>query len=217
MFSAIILGGGSGQRMRLGYNKVLYKIKGLTVIEHAAKAFIEDPDFQEVIVVMNRDDFDQVNVLFHQSKVKVVKGGNTRQESVFIGLKHLAQHDYVMIHDGARPNPSKTSIEALKHEVLKHPAILFTPSKDSLVLNNQGKIDRYLNREEVACIKTPQAFKTEDIIQAYHLAKDHQHTYKDDASVLMHELKQDIYLVKDDESNIKLTTRFDLRVMEELL
>ena len=56
-----------------------------------------------------------------------------------------------------------------------------------------------------------------EIKKAYALAKAHKHQYTDDASLVMHELKKDIKLVEDDESNIKLTTMNDIKVMEALL
>lgn len=217
MFSAIILAGGSGQRMNLGYNKVLYKIKGKTVIEHAAKNFIEDPEFTEVIIVVNRDDYDRIKVLFDQKKVKIIKGGKTRQESVYEGLSNLLENQYVFIHDGARPNLSKETLETLKKEVIKQPAIPFSKAKDSIVEYENDKIKKYLNRSQIAYIKTPQAFKKAEILEAYEMANEKNHKYKDDASLYMGELNLDIKLVEDKDSNIKLTTKFDLDVMEDIL
>src|SRR6056297_1341338 len=109
MYSAIILGGGTGERLGLGYNKVLYKVKGKTVIEHAVQKFLDDKEFNEIIVVMNRNDYDQTKVLFNDQRVRVIKGGQTRQESVYLGLKDIQLNDFVFIHDGARPNPSSKS------------------------------------------------------------------------------------------------------------
>ncbi|MDA3931605.1 MAG: 2-C-methyl-D-erythritol 4-phosphate cytidylyltransferase [Tenericutes bacterium] len=217
MFSAIILGGGSGERMGLGYNKVLYKIKGKTVIEHASKCFIDDPDFSEVIIVANREDYDRIKVLFDQEKVKVIKGGKTRQESVYEGLKQILNSTFVLIHDGARPNISKESIEKLKNVVENEPAILFTKATDSIIEYEGNKIKKYLNRDKVGYIKTPQAFNVKEILKAYELAIKQNHQYNDDASLYMGELKLNIKLIEDDDSNIKLTTKFDLNIMEDIL
>lgn len=217
MFSAIILAGGSGERMGLGYNKVLYKIKGKTILEYAVQPFIDDEDFTEVIVVMNRDDFDMGRVLFEQAKVKVVKGGETRQESVMLGLACLEKNDYVMVHDGARPNIHLDSLARLKQAVLTGPATLFTPVRESVVIFNNDQIKDYLNRSQIGLIKTPQAFSRTMINEAYELARKQKHIYTDDASLVMKVLKQKIYLVKDDESNIKLTTQKDIKIMEALL
>lgn len=217
MFSAIVLGGGSGERMGLGYNKVLYKIKGKTVIEYAVEPFIEDEDFTEVIVVMNRDDYDKAHALFNHSKIKIVKGGATRQESVYIGLTYLNQNQYVFIHDGARPLVSKTKIDLLKQSVKNGPSTLFTPAKESIVSFKESKVSQYLDRNQIGFIKTPQAFKLSEIIKAYDMAKKHKNVYTDDASLIMNECQKEIYLIEDDASNIKLTTHNDLKIMEVLL
>ena len=217
MFSAIILAGGSGERMGLGYNKVLYKIKGRTIIEYAVKPFLDDSSFTEVIVVMNREDYDLGQVLFNESKVKIIKGGETRQESVEQGLIAVHMNDYVMIHDGARPYINLKTLDLLKESVKKGPSTLFTPAKESMVSFKDHMVESYLNRSQIGMIKTPQAFKVEDLKHAYDLARLHQNQYKDDASLLMKELNQKIILVEDDETNIKLTTKNDILIMEALL
>lgn len=217
MFSAIILGGGTGQRMGLGYNKVLYKINGLTLIEHSAKKFIDDPDFKEVVIVINRDDYDQVNVLFDHPKVEVIKGGDSRQESVSIGLNQLRYQSYVFIHDGARPNVSQESIQQLKLNIGEAGAILYTKANDSIISLEDNKIKFYIDRKTIGFVKTPQAFKTNLIQKAYEAAFINKRHYTDDASLFMQELNLDVVLVEDKEDNIKLTTAFDLKIMEELL
>jgi len=217
MYSAIILGGGTGERLGLGYNKVLYKIKGKTIIEHAVQKFLDDVDFTEIIVVMNRNDYDQTKVLFSQDHVRVIKGGQSRQESVALGLEEVYLNPYVFIHDGARPNPSKESIDTIKKHVKTHAVTLYTRAKDSVVYMSHSEIEQYLEREKVALIKTPQAFILSDIKEAYQKASINQHQYKDDASLYMNELKKDVLLVEDVDTNIKLTTQFDLRLLEELL
>jgi 2-C-methyl-D-erythritol 4-phosphate cytidylyltransferase len=217
MYSAIILGGGTGERLGLGYNKVLFKIKGKTIIEHAVQKFLDDVDFTEIIVVMNRNDYDQTKVLFSQDHVRVIKGGQSRQESVALGLEEIHLNPYVFIHDGARPNPSKESIDALKTHVKKYAVTLFTRAKDSIVYMSHSEIESYLEREKVGLIKTPQAFTLSEIKDAYQKANANQREYKDDASLYMNELNKDVILVEDDDANIKLTTQFDLRLLEELL
>lgn len=218
MFSVIILGGGSGQRMGLGYNKVLYKIKGLTVIEHAVQKFLIDPDFKEIIVVINRKDYDQVHVILNHPKIKVIKGGKTRQESVLLGLNQVKDCDYVFIHDGARPNVSSKSLDKLKREVKNHGGvILYNQVSDSVIEFKDSEITSYLDRNCIGFVKTPQAFQTDLIVKAYAKAFKHNRDYKDDGSLFKQELSLDVFLVEDEADNIKLTTKFDLSIMEELL
>lgn len=217
MFSAIILAGGSGERMGLGYNKVLYKIKGKTILEYAVQPFVEDETFTEVIVVMNRDDYDLGRVLFENAKVKVVKGGETRQASVYLGLAAIEENDFLMIHDGARPNLKRNSLEKLKDAVTQGSATLFTPVKESVVAFSSNQITTYLDRDQIGLIKTPQAFRTSIIKEAYELTKNQSQIYTDDASMVMDVLKEKIILIEDDQTNIKLTRQEDIKIMEALL
>jgi len=217
MFSAIILAGGSGQRLGLGYNKVLYKIKNKTILEYAVSPFLEDDDVTEVIVVMNRDDFDMGKALFSQTSVTVVKGGLTRQESVKCGLDVVKQNQYVLIHDGARPLVHLDALARLKKQVMHGPATLFTPVKDSVVHFDKKELNEYLDRSHIGLIKTPQAFLIEDLKKGYASAIKQNHHFTDDASLVMKELNKRIHLVEDSELNIKLTTESDLRILEALL
>lgn len=217
MFSAIILGGGTGERLGLGYNKVLYKIKGKTIIEHAVQTFLDDASFNEIIIVMNRNDYDQTKVLFADQRIRVIKGGKRRQDSVWCGLQEVKLNDYVFIHDGARPNVSSDKIKALKEKVSLGGVTLYTLAKDSVAYKSHAEVETYLEREKIALIKTPQAFILNDIISAYEKARSHDKTYKDDGSLYMQELNKDLHLVMDEETNLKITTMFDLKVMEELL
>lgn len=217
MYQAVVVGGGTGQRMNLGYNKILYKINSKTVIEYASEKFINDPEFTEVVIVINREDYDQVKLLFDHPKVRVVKGGETRQDSVNIGLTSLVNNYYVFIHDGARPGLSQRSINLLKDKIMEKACALYTRPKDSVLLHNNASISNYLDRTSVGLIRTPQVFKLSEILDAYQLAIKHKHIYKDDASLYMSELKKDVVLIEDEELNFKLTTPFDLKVMEDLL
>ncbi|MED5449497.1 MAG: 2-C-methyl-D-erythritol 4-phosphate cytidylyltransferase, partial [Chloroflexota bacterium] len=113
VFSAIILGAGSGDRMS-GIDKILSEISGLPAILHSVNAFLEVGIFQNTIIVENADNIAELKRLLSASKyqsVDVVLGGKRRQDSVKIGLDKIRSSDYVMIHDGARPCVSPALIK----------------------------------------------------------------------------------------------------------
>lgn len=71
-------------------------------------AFEQCPLIDEIILVINQSEFEicrrEVLKPYRYTKVKLVAGGRTRQESVYHGLLAVsAQADIVMTHDGARP------------------------------------------------------------------------------------------------------------------
>ncbi|MCF7924561.1 MAG: 2-C-methyl-D-erythritol 4-phosphate cytidylyltransferase [Candidatus Izimaplasma sp.] len=216
MFSAIILGGGKGKRLGLGYNKVIYNIKGKTILEHAANNFINDDDFKEVVIVIDESNFQVVQSLFKNNKVKIIHGGETRQSSVYNGLKKVTGK-YVVIHDGARPNVSIEEINKVKKSVINGSCTLYTKVKEATIETKDNKLVKYLNREDLGLIKTPQGFNTKEIITAYNQAIKEKKEYFDDASLVYNQLKKDIILIEGNDYNIKITSKSDLSLMEELL
>ncbi len=217
MYSAVIVAAGSAKRTGLGYNKIFYKIKGKTLLEYSVDPFIKDEDFKEIVIVVSKEDLQDVRDLFSDPKIKLVIGGTTRQKSVFNGLA-LTNEDYVMIHDSARPNIDILDIEAIKTELKESDAVvLYSPAKDSVVKYSDNKIVNYQDRDKIGLIKTPQAFLNKEIKKAHSLALKNKNDYKDDASLYMHELYKKVSLIEGNETNIKATTKLDLIILEELL
>ncbi|MFW5794032.1 MAG: IspD/TarI family cytidylyltransferase [Bacillota bacterium] len=216
MFSAIILAGGKGERLNLGYNKVLYKIKGKTILEYATEKFIVDKYISEIIIVIDKENYNKINKIFPNKKIKIITGGENRQSSVSNGLKEVT-NDFVIIHDGARPNVSFEEIKTIKENVKNGPCILYTNIKEATVEIEDKKVRNYINRDKLALIKTPQGFNTNDLIKAYKLASKNNNVYLDDASLLFYELNKEITILKGKDRNIKITSKFDLEIMEDLL
>ena len=102
-YDLILLAGGSGERMGLEYNKVLYKIKGKKELyRYSLDFFIKDNDCENIILVSNHTDMEYFWDTILDKKVTITEGGHTRSESVKAGLQ-LVKADYVLIHDSARP------------------------------------------------------------------------------------------------------------------
>ncbi len=217
MFSIVIVAAGSAKRTGLGYNKIFYKIKGKTILEYSLLHFLNDDDFKEIIIVLSKEDLQEVRKLFSNPKIKYVIGGSTRQKSVFNGLS-LVNEEFVFIHDGARPNISKEKISELKEEIKNRDAvILYTKVTDSVVKYDGNELSEYLDREEVGLIQTPQVFRSERIKKAHSQAINSKKNYTDDASLYKEELHKDIFLLEGNDLNIKATTKLDLMLLEELL
>ena len=99
-YDAIVLAGGKGTRLDLGYNKVFYKMdNGKTVLENALKPFLRDKECQNVIIAVSSEDKKMIKV---HPKMVFVENGEERFFSVYNALLRV-KAPYVMIHDGARP------------------------------------------------------------------------------------------------------------------
>jgi 2-C-methyl-D-erythritol 4-phosphate cytidylyltransferase len=218
MYTALIVAAGSGIRTRLPFNKMFYEIKGKPMVLYSVERFLADGDCEEVIVVhSSADSAKMASLMKNYSNVKLVLGGDTRQQSVYSGLK-LAKGQDVFIHDGARPNLKKSSIEELKKALKdKEAAILAVPVKDSIIHVENNFISGYSDRKITYIAQTPQAFRTVDILKAHILANNSGRMYTDDASMYLETFNKDVKVVLGEEENIKVTTKTDLSLMEGLL
>lgn len=219
MYTALIVAAGSGSRTRLPFNKMLYEIKGKPLILYSVERFLGDSDCGELIVVHSVADTSKMTGLLKaHPNVKLVPGGDTRQQSVFAGLK-LAQGKYVLIHDGARPNLKRSFLDSLKKAVTEAgAATLAIPVRDTIVEADNERILVHLDRKRTYAIQTPQGFLTEEILKAHLLANNIGAEYTDDTSVFLATFpNRDVKIVLGDEENIKVTTKSDLLLMEGLL
>ena len=207
-YDAIVLAGGKGTRLNLGYNKVFYKMEnGRTVFENACAPFIEDDDCQKIIVVIAKDEIKDV---FKHEKLVFVDNGKERFNSVYNGLK-ACDSEYVMIHDGARPYITKEDIANLKDCLKNEDAcMLALKAKDTIKEVVDGYIVKTLNRDQIYMAQTPQCFKLDIIKDAYQRGERDNAVFTDDASVLERYYDTKIKMVNSTTNNNKITFISDI-------
>ncbi len=217
MYSAVIVAAGHAKRTGLGYNKIFYKIRNKHLIEYSVDRFVGDKDCKEIIIVVSKEDLQQVRAIFSHPKIKYVIGGSTRQKSVFNGLS-LVNEPKVLIHDGARPMLTMEDIQQIKQALNDHHAVtLYRPARDSIMTYHDSFVDDYLDRSNIGLILTPQAFDSALIKKAHSMAIKHKQDYTDDTSLIKAELNEAVYLLEGNEYNIKATTKYDLCLLEDIL
>ena len=84
----ILLAAGEGKRLESNTPKPFHKINNKTLLEHSVNAFKDFQKIKKTIVVYNARNIKYLNKLNLKNIIKV-KGGNTRQESVFNALKKI--------------------------------------------------------------------------------------------------------------------------------
>lgn len=207
-FSVIITAGGTSSRYGK-MNKLLEKIKGKEVILHSIEAFL--PFNPQEIIISASESLEPVikELTAHMPAVKVVRGGSTRQASVFNALKACASPDIVAIHDAARPLIRKEDIEkCIKKAVETKAAIVAVRAVDTIKKTDEdGKITETPDRSSLWCVQTPQIFDYELILNAH--KKLEGESFSDDSG-MVEALSQAVYVVEGDYSNIKITTKKDL-------
>ena len=210
-YSALIVAAGSGSRMGLGYNKMLFTLKnGKTILEETISKFEADERCAQIIVVASEEDLDTFKELLAGKKISFTIGGKTRQDSVYNGLK-LVVSEYVFIHDGARPWISQACLDRLADEVKKKKAcILMVPVKDTIKVVKDGKIVSTPTRSTLYQAQTPQAFLTSAIVAAYWKAYEQNFQATDDAQLMEVCGDCEIYMVEGCYENVKVTTKEDI-------
>lgn len=210
-FSAVIVAAGSGSRMKLGYNKVFYRMKdGKTVLEKTVQCFAAHPQCREIILVTQKENFALCK-WDSPVPIKLCEGGAERSSSVMRGLEQVSQ-DIVLVHDGARPYLSAKNIDDLLEGMKTHPAcILAVPCKDTIkVVDENGMIVDTPKRSLLYQAQTPQAFQTQLLKEAYQKAKQDK-GLTDDASCVEKYTAVSVKVILGDYANIKITTAEDLK------
>lgn len=154
--------------------------------------------------------------------VHIVHGGQTRQESVRNGVEYLAktlefpEHDPVLVHDAARCCVSSQLIERILSGVKDHGAVTAAVRiVDSLCRGEAGAIERYVDRESLWAIQTPQAFTLQDLLSAHRKAAEQGIVALDDAALVARH--RPIHFVDGERFNIKVTEPADLVMASNIL
>jgi len=206
--NAIITAGGNSSRFG-NKNKLLEKINGKEVIRYTVEAFLSS-NADKIIICANISIMDALKEMFQdESRVEIIEGGATRQESVFKGLEHR-KCDYVLIHDGARPVISPELIN-ICIEMVKEVCSLSVMTKtiDTIKEVENGIITKTIDRTKLYNTQTPQAFKYDLIYDAH--KKFAGKNYTDDAG-MVEDMGLPVYVVDGSYRNIKITTQNDIDV-----
>lgn len=211
--TALILGAGSGSRMRIEQSKLLLKIGGKTVLEHSVSAFYHKFSITQLIVVCRACDqkkFEDVLRLYPD--VTYVIGGATRQQSVMNALSAVPNDtQLLLIHDGARPCVSEAVIASTLHAANVHRAAATgVPVKDTIkVIDDTGMIVDTPNRDLLFSIQTPQIFDYALYQEAIKLAINERTDFTDDCQ-LIERMGVRVQTVIGSYNNLKITTKEDL-------
>lgn len=209
--AAILLCAGKGDRYDSPIPKQYHLLHGKKIYRYALDILVAEQCFKEIILVV-ADGHNQY--LDPDSTITVVKGGSTRQASVYAALKTLKDIDYVVICDGVRPFLTR---EMLKKHItkLKQGAIAVNtciPCYDTINIKNGEQIIEIPKRELYLRGQTPQSFSFKDLLKAHQKTKN---SYTDDCGLILEFGKQVTY-VSGSEYNIKITTPFDLLIAKNL-
>ena len=219
---AVIPAGGNGTRSGFNIPKQYLKIKGKELIAYTLEVFQKNRLVDEIIISADPFYFkilDKIKKKYSFSKLSgFVKAGKERQDSVYNGLNSLSASsgDLILVHDAARPLLSaKILSNAIKTAIEKGNALVCLKAKDTLIRGND-LVEKYLDRDEVCYVQTPQIFEYSLLKKAMDKA------FKDkfrgtDESMLVRRLNEKIYIVEGSVFNFKVTSQEDIKLLSKLI
>ena len=216
---AVIVAAGTASRMG-GIDKILAPLGGKPVIAHTVEAFQKSDVIWEIVVVTREELVGPIKEICKDfPKVKaVIVGGNTRQDSVALGLEALSKDlDLAAIHDGARPLISLEVIDRAVRAANSYGAAApAVPVKDTVKMVEGGLAVSTPDRSKLRAVQTPQVFGKELIRAALYKVQKEKTSVTDDCVAVEH-LGVKVKMVEGDERNIKITTPMDLIVAQMLM
>lgn len=225
-FAVLLMAAGASRRFADPFlKKTFVQLANRPVWMHSAERFSSRSEVKQVILVISPDDQEMflgkyaANIAFLE--LDWVLGGRERYDSVANGLKKVRPEiEYVAVHDAARPCVSPLWIdEVFQAAIETEAAILAAPITGTIKRaekseNSQIVIRETVSRENLWEAQTPQVFRRTLLEEAY--AKRGDFPATDDAQ-LVHNLGHPVRIVPADATNIKITTKADLKLAERIL
>lgn len=215
---ALIVAGGSGNRMKNSVPKQFISVNGKPILMHTLEVFHRYDAEMEIVLVLPENQVEIWNELCNEHRFQlkhyIAFGGETRFHSVKNGLAKINEAGVVFIHDGVRPLVSLQTLEnCFQTAVEKGNALPVVPATESIRYVDKTK-SVAVDRSKHFLVQTPQTFRVDEVKAAYE--QEFSTFFTDDASVL-EQAGGHIHTVEGNIENIKITFPHDLKVAALLL
>jgi 2-C-methyl-D-erythritol 4-phosphate cytidylyltransferase len=194
-------------------------LEGSPILVHTVRKFAASVRVSEIVVAVRAEDLEWVRGLlapeFSGGRVRVVEGGNSRQQSVGNALATLGPDtDLVAVHDAVRPFIDLETIDRVFDEAAEMgAAIVGVPAVDTVKQVSRGtgnvRIRATLPREKLVMAQTPQVFRFDLLQRAFETARADGFMGTDEAS-LVERLDVEVGVVLGSDRNIKITKPGDM-------
>jgi 2-C-methyl-D-erythritol 4-phosphate cytidylyltransferase len=222
--AAILPAAGLGTRMGAETPKQFLELEGVPIVIHSVRRIASCALVTDIIIATRGDVVASLEVRVRAEKfkqtVRVVKGGDSRQDSVALALKEVpADTEIVLVHDAVRPFVTTEQIARVIEEARRcQAAILGIPAMDTVKEVKRASLPEdvaliigTIPRERVVLAQTPQAFATKLIREAFERAGADGVNASDEAG-LVERIGHDVHVVLGSERNIKITRPADMEL-----
>ena len=211
----IILAAGDSKRLKSSTPKPFITVNNKTLLERSIKAFKNFTEIKKTVVVYNKKHKKNLGKL-KLNKILKIAGGKTRQESTYKALSQIKGMGCkkVLIHDSARPNPSKKLIKNIINKLKKNHAVVpIIKINDATKRTEKNIIFKNIERNSLRFAQTPQGFTFNKILEKH---RDNINESIDDDSALFTNYGEKVLAVNGSKTNIKITDKEDLNILRSL-
>jgi 2-C-methyl-D-erythritol 4-phosphate cytidylyltransferase len=213
---------GKGSAEKAGTSRKQFMLlEGAPILIHTVRKFAASDRVSEIVVAVRPEDRDWVSEILAQEfpgeRVRVVEGGDSRQQSVENALATLRPDtDLVAVHDAVRPFIELETIHRVFDEAAEFgAAIVGVPAVDTVKQVTRGtdhvRIRATLPREKLVMAQTPQVFRYDLIVRAFQSARADGFIGTDESS-LVERLDVEVSVVAGSDRNIKITKPTDMEL-----
>jgi len=204
--------------------KQFLELAGTPIVVHTVRRMASCPMITDIIVATRGDVVGSLEARLQGEKfkqnVKVIRGGDSRQESVALALQQVPDGtEIVLVHDAVRPFVTVEQIARVIEEARRcDAAILGIPAMDTVKEVKRASLPEdvaliigTIPRERVVLAQTPQAFTTKLLRDAFASAAADGVNVSDEAG-LVERFGHDVHVVLGSERNIKITKPADMEL-----
>jgi len=221
--SVILPAAGLGTRMgrsvpeRAGTSRKQFMLlEGSPILLHTIRKFVSSSAVAEIVVALRGDDIEWVRELLRKENfgkpVKLVEGGDSRQQSVENALGTLALGtELVAVHDAVRPFIEHAVLDKVFAEAAETgAAIVGIVPVDTVKQVHRNKVRQTIPRERLILAQTPQVFRFDLLKQAFAKAREDSFTGTDESSLVERLDQVEVSVVSGSDRNIKITKPSDM-------
>lgn len=226
---ALLIAGGSGNRMGQDIPKQFMHIEGCPIIIHTMQCFQKHPDIDSIAVVCLKGWETVLQAYANQFSITKLRwifpGGGSGMESIHNGIYGLKENgcldeDLVLIHDSVRPLLSQDIISS-NIAICKAYGYAITgiQCREAILESEDGfSSHNSISRDKLIRTQTPQTFRLRNIINVHEEAKLKGIEDSVASCTLVAEVgNREMHIVPGSEKNIKITTVEDLEILKALM
>lgn len=198
-------------------------LEGAPILVHTVRKFVASPLVRDIVVAVREEDIEWVQSMLAKEgrglmgPLRVVAGGDTRQESVENALAALDHDtDIVAVHDAVRPFVDLDTIRRVIEEAETSGAAIVgivpvdTVKQVSGAQAGGARVRATISRERLVLAQTPQVFRYDILRRAHEAARRDGFSGTDESSLVERLDQVEITVVLGSERNIKITRPADM-------